>query len=62
MWDRISENLGDFAENYLWGVGETESDRKEFFKKKYGIEQTILIDKDGKSLVKKDMIFILMNN
>jgi len=36
MWDRISENLGDFAENYLWGVGETKSDRKEFFKKKYG--------------------------
>ena len=36
MWDKVSKNLGDFAENYLWGVGETEPERKDFFKKKYG--------------------------
>ena len=36
MWEKISKNLGDFAENYLWGVGETEPERKDFFKKKYG--------------------------
>jgi len=36
MWEKVSKNLGDFAENYLWGVGETEPERKDFFKKKYG--------------------------
>jgi hypothetical protein len=36
LWDKLSSNIGDFSENYLWGVGETKTERKEFFKKKYG--------------------------
>tara|TARA_R100001594_G_scaffold28071_2_gene53225 strand:- start:3543 stop:4262 length:720 start_codon:yes stop_codon:yes gene_type:complete len=36
LWDKLSSNIGDFSENYLWGVGKTESKRKDFFKKKYG--------------------------